>query len=269
MDFIVKQEDNAEYVLNIFLENMIDPNGSHITPYYDDPRIAQIEDSLNDPEIYKMMGKPASKFETNTKIISTYEDVITHFENADDKYFVTGYTDSKFDLLSKCFSKAAISNLKNTSSDVKFKEFTGDESGKKIEVIRSQENNNIVRTKIKFMIPGLDISAMILLDDDKTPEYVLYLDTQNPIKYVDFGEGYTIFKYMRSNIEEAETANIIFYDGFIEEPKIISEVFIDRGLNSGFEKMKKLKNVTDLNELNKMGLGYYKINKKGYNFKNI
>jgi hypothetical protein len=74
---------------------------------------------------------------------------------------------------------------------------------------------------------------------------------------------------MRSNIEQPESANIILYEGFIEEPKIISEVFIDRGLNSGFEKIKKLKNVTTLNELNKMGLGYYKINKKGYNFKNI
>jgi hypothetical protein len=57
------------------------------------------------------------------------------------------------------------------------------------------------------------------------------------------------------------------YDGIIEEPKIISEVFIDRGLNSAFERTKKLKNVRDINELSKVGLGYYKINTKGYNFK--
>jgi len=261
----------TESQIKVYLESNTILPGTYVNAEYNIPedyRIQQLE-KIADKFVTYPVKNSATGYTTNTKIISTYEDVITHFENADDKYFVTGYTDSKFDLLSKFFSKTAISNLKNASSDVKFKEFIGDESGKKIEVIRSQENNNIVRTKIKFMIPGLDISAMILLDDDKTPEYVLYLDTQNPIKYVDFGEGYTIFKYMRSNIEEAETANIIFYDGFIEEPKIISEVFIDRGLNSGFEKMKKLKNVTDLNELNKMGLGYYKINKKGYNFKNI
>ena len=110
MDFIVKQEDNAEYVLNIFLENMIDPNGSHITPYYDDPRIAQIEDSLNDPEIYKMMGKPASKFETNTKIISTIDDVKEHFKDTPKKYFIKGKTDSKFSLLDlmECYNRLGL-----------------------------------------------------------------------------------------------------------------------------------------------------------------
>ena len=41
-----------------------------------------------------------------------------------------------------------------------------------------------------------------------------------------------------------------------------------QGLNSAFERMKKLKNITSINELNKLGLGYYKINTKGYDFKN-
>ena len=204
-------------------------------------------------------------YTTNTKIISTYDDVIDHFRDAEDKYFVTGYTDSKFSMVSKFFSKK---NILKLNTDPKVKQLVGDKSGNEIEKEVNIDTNSLIRTKIKFVIPGLDISTMILVDDSTTPEYILYLDTPNPIKYIDFGDGYAIFKYMRSNIEEPETANIIFYDGFIEEPKIISEVFIDRGLNSGFEKMKKLKNVTDLNELNKMGLGFYRINKKGYNFKN-
>jgi hypothetical protein len=60
---------------------------------------------------------------------------------------------------------------------------------------------------------------------------------------------------------------MVIYDSLIEEPKIISEVFIDRGLNSAFERVKKLKNIKNINELTKTGLGYYKINTKGYNFK--
>jgi hypothetical protein len=73
---------------------------------------------------------------------------------------------------------------------------------------------------------------------------------------------------MRSHNQIESEANLVVYDGIIDEPKIVSEVFIDRGLNSAFERMKKLKNITSINELNKLGLGYYKINTKGYNFKN-
>jgi hypothetical protein len=100
-------------------------------------------------------------------------------------------------------------------------------------------------------------------------EYILYLNTENPVKYIDLPEGFTIFTYMRSHIETEPTGNIVAYDGIIDEPKIISEVFIDRGINSAFEKIKKLKNVKSLEELNKLGLNYYKINTNGYNFKSI
>lgn len=260
-----------ENLIKVYLESNTVLPGTYINAEYNIPedyRIQQLN-RIADKFVTYPVKNAATGYTTNTKIISTFEDVIDHFSDAEDKYFVTGYTESKFNLVSKFFSKAAIMNINKINSGLKYKELIGDDSGKIVEMERNPETNQIIRTKIKFIIPGLDISAMILVDGDKNPEYVLYLDTENPIKYVDFGDGYTIFKYMRSNIEEPETANIIFYDGFIEEPKIISEVFIDRGLNSGFEKMKKLKNVTDLNELNKMGLGYYKINKKGYNFKNI
>ena len=98
-------------------------------------------------------------------------------------------------------------------------------------------------------------------------EYILYLDTENPIKYVDLGNGLSRFMFMRSHNETEPTANMVIYDSIIEEPKIISEVFIDRGLNSAFERVKKLKNIKNINELTKTGLGYYKINTKGYNFK--
>ena len=135
----------------------------------------------------------------------------------------------------------------------------------------SYVNNNNIRTKIKFLVPGLNFYAMILSEDSNTgyAEYVFYLDTENPIKYIDLGNGLTIFSYLRLDNLPEETANMVLYNGYVEEPKIISEVFIDRGINTAFEKVKKLKNIKNLNELIKTGLGYYKINTKGYNFKNI
>ena len=72
---------------------------------------------------------------------------------------------------------------------------------------------------------------------------------------------------MRNNIDDKVTPTLNYYSDTIDEPKVLSEVFIDRGVNNAFEPIKKLKNVKDLNELTKTGFGYYKINTRGYNFK--
>ena len=278
---------DTDNLIRVYLESDTILPGTYVNAEYNIPSDyrAQQLDRVADKFVTYPVKNAVTGYTTNTKIISTQKDVNDHFKDGDDKYFVTGYTDSKFGLISKFFKKTDISNISKKSNNLRISALVGDDAGKPnnsefVTLVgdnsgnptiqpENLDQNIILRTGIKFVIPGLDISAMILVDDPVNPEYVLYLDTENPIKYIDFGGDYTIFKYMRSNIEQPESANIILYEGFIEEPKIISEVFIDRGLNSGFEKVKKLKNVTSLNELNKMGLGYYKINKKGYNFKNI
>jgi hypothetical protein len=262
---------DTDNLIKVYLESNTILPGTYVNAEYNIPADyrAQQLDRIADKFVTYPVKNSATGYTTNTKIISTHVDVEEHFKDVGDKYFVTGYTDSKFALISKFFKKNDILNLSNQSKKIEFVRLVGDEFGTPTLKVDDLTQNYSLRTGIKFDIPGLDISAMILVDNPLNPEYVLYLDTENPIKYIDFGTDYTIFKYMRSNIEQPESANIILYDGFIEEPKIISEVFIDRGLNSGFEKVKKLKNVTSLNELNKMGLGYYRINKKGYNFKNI
>jgi hypothetical protein len=194
--------------------------------------------------------------------------VIEHFKESPNKYFVTGVTDSKFNLISKFFNKRDL--LNNNPDRIKLTKYIGNNNNETQIVEESLDNNNTIRTNIPLPIPGLDTTAMIL-NEIKTGyyEYVLYLNTENPVKYIDLPEGFTIFTYMRSHIETESTGNIVAYDGIIDEPKIISEVFIDRGINSAFEKIKKLKNVKSLDELNKLGLNYYKINTNGYNFRNI
>lgn len=264
--------------------------------------------------------------------ISTYDDVMNHFTPDDNKVFVTGITNSKFDVIDKYFPKTNVIktvekirpkmifaqtnyatklNLESrfnvaierdmvgnqrinlseireqptqkkptktnfslsAAKEVKISRFVGDPNNdNKPAVIKENlVDNKLVRLYVKFNIPGLNIMAMILKDEPTTrlSEYVLYLDTPNPIKYVDLGDGTTIFNYLRVDDIPDTTANMVLFDGYSEEPKILSEVFIDRGVNSPFERVKKLKNTKNLNELTKNGLGFYKINTKGYNFKNI
>lgn len=292
---------NAEYKSNDFkileLENLVE-------------YLTKDRSNTTEPKILP------SNFITNTKIISTYDQVIEHFKESPNKYFVTGVTDSKFNLISKFFNKKDL--IKNNPDRIKLLKYASNNNYEKVvidepldKVIRDRllpqatlvennlikedvelgtlslntnniiqnniplsipklDNNNLIRTNIPLPIPGLDTTAMILNETNTGYyEYILYLNTENPVKYIDLPEGFTIFTYMRSHIETEPTGNIVAYDGIIDEPKIISEVFIDRGINSAFEKIKKLKNVKSLEELNKLGLNYYKINTNGYNFRNI
>jgi len=140
-------------------------------------------------------------------------------------------------------------------------------SAGKYENIIKHEIDDTYKTHKKILLHGTDIYGMIL-NIGTYKEYVLYVGTDYPIKYIDFPDGRTKFMYRRSSDVETNKANIILYPGLVEEPKILNEVFIDRGVNNAFEPVKRLKNVSTLNELVKIGLGYYKMNTKGFNFKN-
>jgi hypothetical protein len=209
---------------------------------------------------FKNKVEENNNYITNTKIISTYDDVIEHFKHQND------ITDSKFTTIEKYFKKSDVLKFDTTNAKINLSTYVGDGAGNNIPVEVDYTNNDLIRLGQKFIIPGLDISAMILAEG-ANPEYVLYLDTENPIKYVDLDNNLSIFEYMRSNTVDEVTTNLIAFEGLIEEPKIYSDVFIDRGLNSGFEKVKKLKNIKNIDSLVKTGLGFYKINKKGFNFK--
>jgi hypothetical protein len=193
--------------------------------------------------------------------ISTLEDIKAHFLPSPEKYFIEGVTDSKFSLLDLSYPK-----------NVAFKQY---QQVNEKQVILRDPNGAIlavppppdIRVGKRIEVSGTNVVGMILLESEARIEYVLYLDTPNPIFYVDNAAGNTIFKYMRDNSDETVRPGLNYYSDMVDEPKILSEVFIDRGTNNAFEPMRKLKNVKDLNELTKTGFGYYKINTRGYNFK--
>lgn len=272
---VLMSETDNNIIINLE-SNTILP-GSYVNAEYNVPedykllKLEQISNEIIRAEVKKDQNINPKKYRTNTRVISSYDDIIQHFTPSDEKYFITGITESKSQIISKYFKKSDFINseqdLKPTKK-VELRKLVGNEDNEVTVEQPDYETNTLVRTRVKLDIPGLDLYAMILSESPAgLIEYVLYLETENPIKYIDLGNGLSRFIYMRSHNETESTVNMVLYDGIVEEPKIISEVFIDRGLNSAFERTKKLKNVRDINELSKVGLGYYKINTKGYNFK--
>jgi hypothetical protein len=253
----ILMQENADYLVNLYMESLVDPNGSLITPYYDDPKIEEIEKTLSEIYPYNEMVKPASKYLTNDKNISTIDEVKKHFLDSPEKYFIIGKTDSKFSLLDLSFTKEQALKLYNRELSKGFSDLSD-------RVVPAPKN---IRVGKRIEISGTNIVGMILLESEERTEYVLYLDTPNPVFYVDNLDKTTIFRFMRNNVDDKVTPTLNYYSDTIDEPKVLSEVFIDRGINNAFEPMKKLKNVKDLNELIKTGFGYYKINTRGYNFK--
>ncbi len=253
----ILMQENADYLVNLYMESLVDPNGSLITPYYDDPKIEEIEKTLSEIYPYNEMVKPASKYLTNDKNISTIDEVKKHFLDSPEKYFIIGKTDSKFSLLDLSFTKEQALKLYNRELSKGFSDLSD-------RVVPAPKN---IRVGKRIEISGTNIVGMILLESEERTEYVLYLDTPNPVFYVDNSDKTTIFKFMRNNLDDLVKPTLNYYSDTIDEPKVLSEVFIDRGVNNAFEPMRKLKNVKDLNELSKTGFGYYKINTRGYNFK--
>jgi hypothetical protein len=253
--------NDHDRVINIYLESRIDPNGSFILPYQNETsdRINQIENIVNNitltPQV-SIFGISDQNYATNDINISTYDEVKAHFLPSPEKYFIEGVTDSKFSLLDLSYPKNVATKQQEQVSITK-NLFYGAPS----------EPAKNIRVGKRIEISGTNVVGMILLESDARIEYVLYLDTPNPIFYVDNATGNTIFKYMRNNTDEKVSPGLSYYSDMVDEPKILSEVFIDRGTNNAFEPIRKLKNVRNLNELIKTGFGYYKINTRGYNFK--
>jgi hypothetical protein len=261
----IKVDKNNDIRLIVNLESNSYIPGVYANPSYDftDDKILSLENLLNKVDDVDISN---NNFITNKKIISTYEDVIDHFKPAENKYFVKGLTSVKSNTLLNYISKINFNNLLQGNSDINHVFLSGDSNNGISEV--NVENSNFNFLNVKFEILGANVSAMILSGSFVGDlEYVLFLDTDSPIKYKDITNTVCEFTYLRSHEEKISSANLLLYEDILEEPEVDSEVFIERGINSAFENIIRLNNVNNIDELYKHGLGYYKINKNGFNFK--
>ena len=95
-----------------------------------------------------------------------------------------------------------------------------------------------------------------------TDAYTAY--TIQNVDYYDYPNGKTLF-FMESNglTEEMLDAQPITKEevlfGVVSSPEIQSEIFIDRGKNSAFEKIQRLGEVDNIGDLVSYGYGFFKI----------
>lgn len=119
---------------------------------------------------------------------------------------------------------------------------------------------------VETTIRGTDIKAMIIRDDAEKSEYSLYRGTGFQINYVDSG-GITTFSCKPDpNVGKFLNPTLMLaYPLIIDEPKLDSNLFINRGVNNVFESFKRIKTSSNLQELQKTGFGFFKFYKEGIN----
>ena len=91
--------------------------------------------------------------------------------------------------------------------------------------------------------------------------------TIDGIYYVDYPEGYTI---LTGNTVGFTKEEIIFevlsrnehFLGFVEEPKIYSDIFVERGKQGVMEMNLRLGEIENMGELSIYGNGYFKVKKQ-------
>lgn len=91
--------------------------------------------------------------------------------------------------------------------------------------------------------------------------------TIDDIHYVDYPEGYTVLTGSTVGFTKEE---IIFevlsrnehFLGFVEEPKIYSDIFVERGKQGVMEMNLRLGEIENMGELSVYGNGYFKVKKQ-------
>jgi hypothetical protein len=146
---------------------------------------------------------------------------------------------------------------------------TGTTVSKLNNIVRESEFNfKDINLKLgkKLSIFGTDsyglISDYTVVGSGYTSTYYLFIDTDNPIKYIDNFNNTTTFAYKANNDMVNKTVFNLFTN-ISQEPQITSDIFIDRGVNNVFEPIIKLGKVKSIEELKKIGEGYFKIKKGG------
>lgn len=102
---------------------------------------------------------------------------------------------------------------------------------------------------------------------DSIEEGVLTAYTINEVNYFDFENGITVFQELSSGFTENNlTAVPITKDEvlikIIDQPQIQTNVFVERGKNSAYERIQRLGEVDNLGDLLNYGYGFFNVENK-------
>jgi hypothetical protein len=265
--YTTTQNDSA--TLNVKVVNQTTVPASLTTTPVDLKSYEYIKNYFNTTKYIFVTGTTTSKF---SNLYNSYSDIDLDVNNQPNTNLITNSSEPNF------YNSANVVKSVDVNSPYKYntnsvKGFSSiSQLNNAVNSSKTQKNTNTTSNLKKIHVPikisGTDQYGMILNIGDYL-EYVLYINSNYPIKYIDFPDGTTTFMYRRADDTPQNNANVVLYPGLIEEPKIFNQVFIDRGVNNAFEPVIRLKNVTSVSELMKIGINYYKMNSQGFNFKNV
>jgi hypothetical protein len=116
--------------------------------------------------------------------------------------------------------------------------------------------------KIGVPVTGTSGSVGVFWGPSVDGLYTAY--TINDIDYYDYSDGTTIFAVKSSGLTEdmlvcsALTKNEVLLN-IIDEPEVWSDIFIERGKQSGLERMIRLGEVDNVGDLEKYGYGFFNV----------
>lgn len=139
------------------------------------------------------------------------------------------------------------------------------ETTSKYNFIKNSFNGGNVVVNQEIALKNSFLTGKVIQINNQIKQYIIGVNTPSPIEYIDYNSGRTIFSYYVKPDNTSNTQDVygIEYFNLIQEPKITSEIFIDRGVNSVFDGIKRLKTINNLTELEKTGFNFFNINKKG------
>lgn len=91
--------------------------------------------------------------------------------------------------------------------------------------------------------------------------------TIDNLSYRDFEDGYTMITGNTTGYTKEEVVNYVItrnehFLGFIDDPQVYSDIFVERGKQGVMEKNLKLGEIDNMDELDIYGNGYFKIRKQ-------
>lgn len=91
--------------------------------------------------------------------------------------------------------------------------------------------------------------------------------TIDNLKYRDYSDGYTMITGSTSGFTKEEVINYVItrnehFIGFVDEPTIYSDIFVERGKTGVMENNLRLGEIDNMGELNIYGNGFFKVQKQ-------
>ena len=113
------------------------------------------------------------------------------------------------------------------------------------------------------VIQGVEIIGVV---NNIAPSYTAY--TIQNVDYYDYSDGTTIYFENSSGltqnmIEAVPITKEPILMGVIDQPQIVSDVFVERGKNTAYEQIRRLGEVSTVSDMENYGYGYFLIEKKG------